>query len=91
MHLRSRSVRLLRRLLRVVPAWAAFFVAPLTLHAQAIHAVSVLGRRVDQLSLSELSVTAAEIIGRLERSPTAWRPFLWPIKQVLMFATFINR
>jgi TRAP-type mannitol/chloroaromatic compound transport system permease small subunit len=26
---------------------------------------------------------ALEVIGRLERSPTAWRPFLWPIKLVI--------
>jgi TRAP-type mannitol/chloroaromatic compound transport system permease small subunit len=26
---------------------------------------------------------ASEVIGRLERSPTAWRPFLWPIKVVI--------
>jgi TRAP-type mannitol/chloroaromatic compound transport system permease small subunit len=26
---------------------------------------------------------ASEVIGRLERSPTAWRPFLWPIKSVI--------
>jgi len=26
---------------------------------------------------------AAEVLGRLERSPTAWRPFLWPIKAVM--------
>jgi TRAP-type mannitol/chloroaromatic compound transport system permease small subunit len=27
---------------------------------------------------------ASEVIGRLERSPTAWRPFLWPIKLVIV-------
>ncbi|MWD29259.1 TRAP transporter small permease subunit [Aquicoccus sp. SCR17] len=27
---------------------------------------------------------AGEVMGRFERSPTAWRPFLWPIKTVLM-------
>ena len=26
---------------------------------------------------------ASEVLGRLERSPTAWRPFLWPIKVVI--------
>ena len=26
---------------------------------------------------------ASEVIGRLERSPTAWRPYLWPIKVVI--------
>ena len=28
-------------------------------------------------------VTGAEEIGHLERSPTAWRPYLWPIKLVM--------
>ncbi len=27
--------------------------------------------------------TGSEEVGRLERSPTAWRPFLWPIKAVM--------
>ncbi len=27
--------------------------------------------------------TGAEQVGRLERSPTAWRPFLWPIKTIM--------
>lgn len=27
---------------------------------------------------------AGEVMGRFERSPTAWRPYLWPIKTVLM-------
>ncbi|MBT9244433.1 TRAP transporter small permease subunit [Gemmobacter fulvus] len=28
-------------------------------------------------------------IGRLERSPTAWRPYLWPIKLVLCLGFFL--
>lgn len=28
---------------------------------------------------------AGEVMGRLERSPTAWRPYLWPVKLVLLF------
>ena len=32
---------------------------------------------------------AAEVLGRLERSPTAWRPYLWPIKLVIMFGVFL--
>lgn len=27
--------------------------------------------------------TGSEQVGRLERSPTAWRPFLWPIKTIM--------
>ena len=29
-------------------------------------------------------VTGSEEVGRLERSPTAWRPVLWPIKAVMV-------
>ncbi|WP_419914435.1 TRAP transporter small permease subunit [Hoeflea sp.] len=32
---------------------------------------------------------AAEVIGRTERSPTAWRPFLWPIKIIMCFGIFL--
>ncbi len=28
---------------------------------------------------------ASEIIGYIERSPTAWRPVLWPIKLIMVF------
>lgn len=28
---------------------------------------------------------AGEVIGRMEQSPTAWRPLLWPIKAVMCF------
>ncbi len=30
-------------------------------------------------------VTGAEEIGRLERSSTAWRPHIWPIKAIMLF------
>ncbi|MEP6018187.1 MAG: TRAP transporter small permease subunit [Paracoccaceae bacterium] len=30
-------------------------------------------------------VTGSEEIGRLERSSTAWRPFIWPIKTMMVF------
>ena len=32
---------------------------------------------------------AAEVLGRLERSPTAWRPLLWPIKAVMCVGVFL--
>ena len=32
---------------------------------------------------------AAEEIGFLERSPTAWRPFLWPVKTLLCIGVFL--
>lgn len=32
---------------------------------------------------------AGEALGRLERSPTAWRPFLWPIKLVMALGIFM--
>ena len=30
-----------------------------------------------------------EDVGRLERSPTAWRPYLWPIKTVMIVGMFL--
>jgi len=30
-----------------------------------------------------------EEVGRLERSPTAWRPFLWPIKTIMCVGIFL--
>ncbi len=33
--------------------------------------------------------TGGEEIGRLERSPTAWRPYLWPIKTLLAIGVFL--
>ena len=32
---------------------------------------------------------AGEVIGRLERSPTAWRPFVWPIKLTMCIGIFL--
>jgi len=29
-------------------------------------------------------ISGSEQIGRLERSPTAWRPYLWPIKTIMV-------
>lgn len=34
-------------------------------------------------------VTGSEEIGRLERSPTAWRPYLWPVKTIMLFGFFL--
>lgn len=33
--------------------------------------------------------SAAEAIGRVERSPSAWRPFLWPIKTAMCLGIFL--
>ena len=33
--------------------------------------------------------TGSEEIGRLERSSTAWRPFLWPVKAMLCVGLFL--
>ena len=30
-----------------------------------------------------------EEVGRMERSPTAWRPYLWPIKTVMIVGIFL--
>ena len=32
---------------------------------------------------------AGEVVGRTERSPTAWRPFLWPIKTLMCIGIFL--
>ncbi|MTH99823.1 TRAP transporter small permease subunit [Roseibium sp. RKSG952] len=32
---------------------------------------------------------ASELIGYIERSPTAWRPYLWPIKFVMILGFFL--
>ncbi len=34
-------------------------------------------------------VTGSEEIGRLERSSTAWRPYIWPIKAIMVFGFFL--
>lgn len=39
--------------------------------------------------LTEGSSAASEKLGFMERSPTAWRPVLWPIKLVLCFGVFL--
>ena len=30
-----------------------------------------------------------EVLGRLERSATAWRPFMWPVKVIMIFGFFL--
>ncbi len=34
-------------------------------------------------------LTGAEEIGRIERSPTAWRPYLWPVKSIMILGMFL--
>lgn len=34
-------------------------------------------------------LSGTEEIGRMERSSSAWRPYLWPIKAVLVFGLFL--
>ena len=34
-------------------------------------------------------ITGSESTGRLERSPTAWRPYLWPIKTLMCIGIFL--
>lgn len=38
-----------------------------------------------QLIASVFTGETAEVLGRFERSPTAWRPYLWPIKTIMCF------
>lgn len=39
--------------------------------------------------LTEGPSAAGEKLGYLERSSTAWRPFLWPVKTILCFGVFL--
>ncbi|MCD1626600.1 MAG: TRAP transporter small permease subunit [Paracoccaceae bacterium] len=32
---------------------------------------------------------ASEVLGRFERSPTAWRPYMWPIKVLMTLGIFL--
>ncbi|KJZ17996.1 TRAP transporter small permease subunit [Loktanella sp. S4079] len=34
-------------------------------------------------------LTGAEEVGRMERSPTTWRPYLWPVKAVMVLGLFL--
>ena len=34
-------------------------------------------------------VTGTEEVGRLERSSTAWRPYMWPIKAIMILGMFL--
>jgi len=34
-------------------------------------------------------LTGAEEVGRVERSSTAWRPYLWPVKSVMILGLFL--
>ena len=34
-------------------------------------------------------MTGTEEIGRLERSSTAWRPYIWPIKTIMIAGLFL--
>ncbi len=34
-------------------------------------------------------ITGSESIGRMERSSTAWRPFIWPIKAIMIVGIFL--
>ncbi len=34
-------------------------------------------------------VTGSEEIGRMEKSSTAWRPYLWPIKSIMILGLFL--
>ncbi len=34
-------------------------------------------------------VIGTEEVGRMERSPSAWRPYLWPIKSIMILGMFL--
>jgi len=42
-----------------------------------------------ELITSVFTGDVAEVLGRFERSPTAWRPYLWPIKTIMCFGFFL--
>ena len=52
--------------------------APFTFYRELIWAFMTGGRE-----------GAGEVLGYLERSPTAWRPLLWPIKLVMCIGVFL--
>jgi len=41
------------------------------------------------LNFSNIGTTIGEVTGHLERSPTAWRPYLWPLKLVMVLGFFL--
>ncbi|GLQ34170.1 C4-dicarboxylate ABC transporter [Amylibacter marinus] len=43
----------------------------------------------DPLSFFGGLITGGEEIGRLERSSSAWRPYLWPIKSIMILGMFL--
>ncbi len=34
-------------------------------------------------------ITGSEEIGRMERSSTAWRPYMWPVKSIMVLGMFL--
>ena len=34
-------------------------------------------------------LTGAEEVGRMERSSTAWRPYIWPVKAIMIVGLFL--
>ncbi len=34
-------------------------------------------------------ITGAEEVGRMERSSTAWRPYIWPVKAIMIVGLFL--
>ncbi len=45
--------------------------------------------KTEPLSFFAGLITGAEEIGRLEQSPTAWRPYMWPVKTVMIVGFFL--
>jgi TRAP-type mannitol/chloroaromatic compound transport system permease small subunit len=44
---------------------------------------------VEPFSFFGRLLTGSEEIGRLERSPSAWRPYMWPIKAIMILGIFL--
>lgn len=61
-----------------------FFLGVLTYGALGSTAYSLGYWGMEPISFFAGLAIGTEEIGRLERSPTAWRPYLWPIKTVMV-------
>ncbi len=50
---------------------------------------SQVGADILHLRFSEIPTTMSKLTGHLERSPTAWHPYLWPIKVISVIGIFL--
>ncbi len=67
----------------------AFFLGVLLYGAIGSTAYSLGYWGTEPISFFTGLVTGSEEVGRLERSSTAWRPYIWPIKAIMVFGIFM--